>query len=138
MFSLNATSGAFQAPAINLGVNAFKADGDGKFDIQLVFATSGGAAPSADRFEGGESVSYAVTGIPALTAQSFNALSAPGGGQGAYVMAAHVQGIGADGSLSGWVAPAPLPEPSMMSLIVLGYLFGPGTTKKRGRSPVAL
>lgn len=122
VFSLEAASGAFEAPAINLGANAFKADGDGKYDIQFVFATSGGGAPSTDRFEGGESISYTVTGIPSLTAQSFNAPSAPGGGQGSYVMAVHVQGIGEDGSLSGWVAPPPLPEPSMLSLVVLASL----------------
>jgi hypothetical protein len=92
------------SPTINLGVDAFQADGDGNFDIQLDFPTSGSGG-GAMRFTSGESVVYDITygGVGTFNESSFNFVSAPGGGNGSFHTAAHVQGIGASGSFSGWI-----------------------------------
>jgi hypothetical protein len=89
VFSAPVKAGTFTDPVLAVGVNAFQADGDGLYDIELAFANSG-----AERFGAGE-VSYTITGIPALTASSFNFLSAPAGGNGPFHTAAHVQGAAA-------------------------------------------
>lgn len=107
-------TGSFTSPAIQRGTDAFKADGDGYFDILLSFATSGGAG---GRFTAGDAVSYTITGPASLTAASFAATSASS--RMGYHIAAHVQGIGPDGDDSGWVAE---PEPASLSLLALGCL----------------
>ena len=93
-------SGAVTSPGIQTGKDKFKADGDGKYDILFSFATSGGAT---ERFTAGDSITFTLSGILGLTADDFNFLSAPAGGHGPFISAAHVQGIG--GGLSGWVDP---------------------------------
>ncbi|HMQ16165.1 MAG TPA: hypothetical protein PKC49_09345, partial [Phycisphaerae bacterium] len=75
-FSAPSKTGAFTDPVINTGVDAFMADGDGKFDIEVVFNSAGGPA---NRFGAGDSVKYTITGIAGLTAASFDFLSAPAG-----------------------------------------------------------
>ena len=50
-----------------------------------------------------------------LTANSFNFLSVPGG-QGPFLNAAHVQGIGPNANGSGWVT---VPEPAAMGVLAL-------------------
>jgi hypothetical protein len=63
-----------------------------------------------------------ITGIPTLTADSFDFLST-GGGNGAFPFAAHVQSIN-DGD-SGWVTGAGgtvIPEPVTMTLAGAGAL----------------
>lgn len=114
IFSAPVKTGVFSDPIVSTGVNAFQADGDGLFDIQLQFDQS----PPANRFDAGDSVKYTITGIAGLTANSFNFNSAPGGGAGSFPVAAHVQGIGPGGGLSGWVAP----EPGLLSLLALAVV----------------
>ena len=116
VFSAPLKVGAFADPAINLGTDAFQAAGDGLYDIQLAF----GFAPPSDRFGAGDSVSYTITGIPTLTANSFSFLSAPAGGNGPFYTAAHVQGIGPNGDNSGWVTNSP--EPASLSVMTVGAL----------------
>ncbi len=96
----------YSAPIIQLGGNAFKADGDGKYDILISFATEGGVA---QRFTAGDSITFTITGITGLTPGSFDFTSAPSGGHGPFFSAAHVQGI--SGGLSGWVDGTPGPGP---------------------------
>ncbi len=118
VFSAPTKTGSFSDPGISQGTNAYKADGDGKYDLLLDFATGGGAS---SRFGVGESVKYTITGISTLNANSFSFDSSPDGGHGPFRMAAHVQSIG-DGDDSGWVAPDPaefgpiVPEPASFSL----------------------
>jgi hypothetical protein len=102
----NATvgSGSFSFPTITEGVNAYKADGDGKYDVLLSFATSGGLNGN---FTLGDTLTYSITGSfggHVLSAADFYYLSAPSGGHGPFYSAAHVQGIG-NGD-SGWVEPS--------------------------------
>jgi MYXO-CTERM domain-containing protein len=112
-FSAPTKTGTFGDPVITFGVDAFQADGDGRYDIEVEFDT----APPGDRFGAGESVQYTITGIATLTASSFDFLSAPAGGSGPFPTAAHVQGIGPEGANSGWVT---VPEPAAAWLALLG------------------
>ncbi|MBN2272676.1 MAG: PEP-CTERM sorting domain-containing protein [Sedimentisphaerales bacterium] len=113
VFSLPTKTGSFDAPVISTSVDAYKADGDGYFDIQLDFATGGGASA---RFGLGEAAQYSITGIGSLTADSFGFLSAIGSGKDPLPTAAHIQSIGED---SGWIT---VPEPATLALLGMGCL----------------
>jgi len=119
-FSFGGGSGGYDLPSVSTGINAFKADGDGKYDILFDLATGGA---DSNRFTQGESLVCNITGIPTLSAGDFEYLSAPAGGSGPFYAAAHVQRIGT-ASLSGWIsadvvhALEPIPEPGF------GFLFG--------------
>ncbi len=121
-FSAPAKIGTFANPTISQLLNGFKADGDGKYDVKFAFSTGGGAS---GRFGVGESVKYTITGIgPAaglLVATDFAFLSEPDGGHGPFLVAAHVQGIGAGGDDSGWITHG-IPEPATGCLLVLSCL----------------
>ena len=113
--------------------NNTKADGDGYYDIGFYFPTSSGS-----RFDAGKTVVYDITYTSAITASSFNVFSAPGGGNGSYLTAAHVQSIAPDsnnlcgnginvndspnnGSCSGWVGTSTVvPEPVSSTLFIVG------------------
>lgn len=120
--------GSFMVPSIGSGTiergtDSFKADGDGKYDVLFDFSTVSG-----NTFGAGESITYQISGISGLTADDFVYLSAPNGGHGPFYAAAHVQGIGAGGSLSGWVEPSlgalPILVPEPSSCILLGLPLG--------------
>ena len=119
-----AKTGSFDTPSISQGVDGFKADGDGKYDIQLSFTTGGNASKT---FTNGDSLKYTITGA-GLTANSFAFLSQPDGGHGPFYFAAHSQNTtGAGSGGSGWITgPAtsgsPIPEPASAALAVLGSL----------------
>jgi hypothetical protein len=89
--------------------NKLKADGDGYFDFGFEFYTSG-----VNKFVAGKTSIYTISGIPNLKETDFLFVSAPGGGNGSWHSAAHVQGIGATGGGSGWIGPttAAVSEPS--------------------------
>ena len=109
------------ADGINVGVNGYKADGDGFYDIQFFWDNS-------DRLVDGQTAVYTISGLTDLVAADFNYFSAPGGGAGVYLSAAHVQGTtGSEGS--GWIG-ATVPEPSTIILLVAG-LAGVGILRRR-------
>lgn len=127
VFSAPTKVGTFTSPTISTLINGFKADGDGKYDVKLGFATGGGAS---GRFGVGESVQYTITGAgPAagtLVAADFAFLSHPDGGHGPFYVAAHIQSIGANGDDSGWITHEPgfdpfgeIPEPNSLVLLAL-------------------
>ena len=124
------------ADAISTGVNAFGADGDCYFDINFSWG-----APPPDRLTAGQSAVYDISGITGLVAGDFNFFSSPGGGQGTYHTAAHVQGIGAAAQASGWIGDTngtnggKIPEP--ISLILLGSgLAGAGLYRRLRKTKI--
>jgi hypothetical protein len=111
--------GQFDLPSLQQGLNAFQADGDGRYDILLSFTPGG--VPSRV-FGAGETLSYDISAT-GLTAADFNHLSQPAGGHGPFYTAAHIQNTTGPGSGgSGWIAP--IPEPSITSLAITGALLG--------------
>src|SRR6267378_767719 len=72
--------GSFTIPSlasgtIERGIDSFKADGDGKYDMLFEFSTTSGTT-----FGAGESITYQISGIPGLEANDFVYLSTPNGG----------------------------------------------------------
>jgi len=106
------------------GINAFQADGDGLFDIEFNFAT----AANQNRFDNSDTAIFTIT-ADGLTENSFLFASAPGGGEGVWLSAAHIQGIGIDGEDSGWVG-APVPIPGAVWLLGVGLIGVLGLRRK--------
>jgi len=98
--------------------DAYKADGDGLYDISFDMPPPNG--DFASRLTNGETLVYDISYTSAISASSFNFISTPDGGAGTYFAAAHVQGIG-DGSVtnSGWVGVV-VPEPISSTLFIVG------------------
>jgi hypothetical protein len=127
-FTYVSGSGGFDLPSIIEGTNAFKADGDGKYDVLFNFTSN---SNDKHQFTQGEWFTYNITGITGLTAADFQYLSMPAGGVGPFYAAAHVQRIG-NNDASGWISPTgitpltPVPEPSAASLVglALSVYFG--------------
>ena len=118
--SLNGAAGTAGDSSLQLGENAFMADGDGKYDILISYATSGSKI-----FSGGDTSSFDITysGSGTFDAQSFDFLSSPAGGHGPFYAAAHVLDTSPSGG-SGWLAPVPtVPLPPSLPLLAAG-LFG--------------
>ena len=111
---------------VTTGTDFAQADGDGKYDILFDFAE----APPSSRFGEGASSVYSISGISTLTADSFDFFSAPGGGEGTFTSAAHIQAIPLDDLLdesegSGWIGSGEakeVPEPGITALLGCGMI----------------
>jgi hypothetical protein len=105
-----------------VSLDGLPADGGGLYDIRFAFPN----APPSARFGAGDTSIYRISG-DGLLAGDFSFLSAPHGGHGTWVTAAHVQGIGLNAEDSGWVA-ARVPEPAVygefgaaLAVILFGF-----------------
>lgn len=104
-----------------VSADGFSADGGGLYDVRFAFPN----APPSERFGAGDTSTYRISGA-GLLAGDFSFLSAPHGGHGTWVTAAHVQGIGENAQYSGWVA-ARVPEPAVygeFGAVLAAILFG--------------
>jgi hypothetical protein len=102
---------------ISTGVDAFKPDGDGLYDILFEFPPPPGQ--QAARFNAGEDLVYTITGT-GITADSFYVWSEPGPGDtaGPYLSVARFQDTGPTQEGSDWVGAVPVPAAV--------WLFGSG------------
>jgi hypothetical protein len=144
IFAYQAASSTGPAATVNLGTDAFQADGDGLYDIFLDFPPPPGSF--ASKFTGTETVVYQITcGDPSecggFDSESFSFLGAPAGGSGPFFHAAHVQGIGEAGEDSGWVTGdggnGTVAAPATLLLLGLGLagfsIAAEVTTRRRAR-----
>ena len=111
--------GCAECSAVLFGSDAFKADGDGFYDLQVTFPSSGGSH-GPERFAPGDTVVFTVSST-GITPESFLAFSAPGGGSGPFRVAAHVISIDSQGGQSGWIS-EPVPEPATLLLLGTGLV----------------
>jgi hypothetical protein len=97
---LSITQNTGDAATILQSSNAFKADGDGNYDLSFVFSSS------PPRMEGTDTATFTITGT-GITVATFDQLSFGSGGSGGpFRSAAHIQGIAnstGGGTCSGWV-----------------------------------
>jgi hypothetical protein len=112
--------------AIDTGVDSFKANGDGRYDILFDLPPPGGSF--ASRLTAGETIAYDIGYISPITVASFDFLSARGRGEGEFKAAAHIVGIGPSGDGSGRIGH--VPEPSTALLFASGLI---GLAVSRGR-----
>ncbi len=117
LLTFTAVSNGDSVPnAISSGVDAFMADGDGRFDIQFDFPPPPGS--DAARFTDGETVVYDLTYVSPIDVGSFDFFSLGSAGNGTFQSAAHVLGTGG-GEASGWVG---TPEPGTALLLGFGLV----------------
>jgi hypothetical protein len=94
---IDTTGGSFTGAQV--GVNAFQADGDGRYDLLLNFSSN------PPRFDADSTIQFLISHDSMnLALGDFATLAAPGGDNGPFFAAAHLQGIGANGALSTWIA----------------------------------
>ena len=91
IFTETSFSGIFTTPMALTGADAFKPDYDGKYDILLNFDTPGDLN---QRFTGGDSITYNITGIGGLKADDFLFGNTPAAGHEPFYTAASIQTIG--------------------------------------------
>jgi len=117
--SLSASSDAdIASTGISLGSDAYKADGDGYFDLSFTWGNG--------QFTTGDSAWFEFT-RSGLTADDFNELSlGSGNSPDGLITAAHVQAIGPSNSQSGWITGTPytttdkVPIPGALVLATAG------------------
>ena len=127
--------GSIGAPTFSFGSNAFKADGDGKYDILIDMDN----APPGDRLEPGESATLRILADNAgFNAASFLSMSLPDGGHGPFQAAMHLQSLPQGGSdwlsAEGNVVITSAPEPGSMLLFATALIGGARRLTRKARA----
>jgi len=116
------------ASTIATGVNAFKADGDGFFDVKFEFANNG-----TNEFDGSWLTATFNLTMTGLTEDDFNFVSVNGPpNKNGFLSAAHVQGIPGGGS--GWITQfvvVPVPPAAWLGGAGLAAAFGLAAIRRR-------
>jgi hypothetical protein len=123
--------GTKAADIVETGINSFKADGDGSYDIRFAW-------DQTDPLSENQTSIYKITSTELVfNSDSFNFLSQPPtGGKGPFLSVVHVQGIddptipGVDTEGSGWVT---VPDASVM-LLLGSSLMGLAIFSRKDRS----
>jgi len=125
-FNKTASTGTFFTPTIDhASQDAYKADGDGKYDFRFNFVTTG----NGKTFTSGDSITYLISGISGLVANNFAFLSTPAGGSGPFYAAAQIQSVPNCSSGITWIEPSggptttPVPEPSAVALFSFAFFL---------------
>ena len=122
---VDCTATGGQTMTFNFGLDAFQADGDGRYDILIDFSTD-----AANRLLAGETVVFDVTSTTVgFTANSFLVFSAPGGGNGPFRAAAHIQSL--PNGESDFITETEVPEPTSMLLLGSGLVTLAAGLRKR-------
>ena len=142
-FSLVSAPGvpSFGVSNILKGANAYRADGDGFYDLEFDFPPPPGSF--AAKFTSGEKVVVDAYRSSGLAFSDFFFLSAPAGpgNPGPFYAAAHVQGIGA-GNDSGWIGTGSaditaIPEPASGAMLAASTVFAALWLRRRIRPATA-
>lgn len=120
-------------PSFEFGSDAFKADGDGKYDIRINM-------DNGNRLTPGESATMRILADNAgFNAASFLSLSAPDGGHGPFQAALHLQALPRGGSdwlsaTGNTVVVTQVPEPGSILLFATALLGGARRLTRKSRT----
>ena len=117
---------------INIGTNAFQADGDGLYDILFDFPPPPEMGGNDEFLSAGEVVIYDIISEDAINANSFNFLSAPGGNDnGPFLAAVKFNRTGPLQEDSAWVGAGVIPVPAAVWLFGSGLIGLVGVARRR-------
>jgi len=122
-FTLTGNTGFAEAAVVSTGSNAFKADGDGNYDILFNYN------PSTKALQNLTSQTYLIAGVSGISTGDFN-FGSVGGALGSWNAAVHVQNTPSGGSGSGWVGGSPVPIPGAVWLLGSGLIGLVGIRRK--------